>query len=186
MVFKALVARRVPTIGDMIASQPSATNASITIDDVDPTLFGGLLHFIYTDELPENVDYRELLQVADHFGCSRLKLIAELEIVKAGVNANNAVELLLFADGHSCALLHEAAFEYCVAHPIAVKKSEGFNQLKESHWLEELHCAFPTRFSDSVVDSMSVTTLRHKLEDKGLEVDGTRETLIRRLKENEE
>jgi hypothetical protein len=33
---------------------------------------------------------------------------------------------------------------------------------------------------------MRVSTLRQKLENKGLEVDGTRETLIRRLKDSDD
>lgn len=184
LVFKALIARCAPIIGEMIASQTSETTASIAIDDVDPKLFGGLLHFIYTNEPPENLSYRKLLEVADRFGCFHLKLAAEAELVEAGVDANNAAELLLFADGHSCALLREAAFEYCAAHPLAVKESDGWNLLKQSHLCAELLGACPTQFSESDIDSMRVATLRQKLEGKGLEVDGTRETLIRRLEEN--
>jgi hypothetical protein len=170
----------------MIASQPSGTNDSIAIDDVDPALFGKLLHFIYTDEMPEgDVDHRQLLKVANRFGCTHLKLAAEAELVMAGVDANNAAELLLFADGHSCALLREAAFEYCAAHPRAIKQSEGWNLLKESPLCAELVGAAPTKFSATDIDSMRVATLRRKLEEKGLDVDGTRETIIRRLKESE-
>jgi speckle-type POZ protein len=184
-VFKSLVARCAPTIGDMVASQPSGANDSIEINDVDPELFSKLLHFIYTDEMPENVDHRQLLEVADRFGCSHLKLAAEAELVMAGVDSNNAAELLLFAEGHSCALLQEAAFEYCAAHPLAIKESEGWNLLKESPLCLELVGAAPTLFSETDIDSMQVATLRRKLDEKGLDMDGTRETLIRRLKESE-
>jgi hypothetical protein len=68
---------------------------------VNPEVFGVILHFIYTDETPESTDPRSVLEVADRFGCSHLKLIvhiAEAEIVKAGVDKQNAAELLLFAD----------------------------------------------------------------------------------------
>lgn len=46
-----------------------------------------------------------VLKVTNCFGCSHLKVIAEAKIVKAGINAENAAELLMFADAHSCALL---------------------------------------------------------------------------------
>ena len=130
-------------------------------------------------------DPREVLKVANRFGCSSLKLIAEAEIVKAGIDAENAAELLMFADAHSCALLREAALEFCLAHPSDIRNSEGWKQLKESsELLAELVGASPTQFSDDgEYDTMRVATLREKLDEKDLEVDGTRETLIRRLKE---
>jgi hypothetical protein len=62
-----------------------------------------------------------------------LKLIAEGEIVKAGIDATNAARPLLFADGHSSALLREITLEFCVTHPLAIiKKSDGWKQLTES------------------------------------------------------
>jgi hypothetical protein len=125
------------------------------------------------------------LEVADRFGCSGLKLLAESEIVKAGVNVKNAAELLLFADAHCCALLREAAFNVCVANAANLKCSAGWTQLKESpELLAELFVAAtasPT--SESDLDMMKVATLRQKLEEKNLDVDGTREMLIQRLKD---
>lgn len=116
-----------------------------------------------------------------------MKLIAEAEIVKAGVDKQNAVELLLFADAHSCALLREAAGEFCVTHREAITESAAWQQLKQStDLLAELVVGMPTQFSNSDYDTMRVSTLRQKLEDKGLEVDGTRETLVRRLKDSDE
>jgi speckle-type POZ protein len=98
-VMKHLISRRAPALGDMAASQPPGS--VIPIDNVNPEVFGVILHFIYTDETPESTDPRSVLEVADRFGCSHLKLIvhiAEAEIVKAGVDKQNAAELLLFAD----------------------------------------------------------------------------------------
>lgn len=110
-------------------------------------------------------DPREILKVADSFGCSPLKLIAEAEIVKAGINAQNVAELLLFADGHSCALLREVALEFCIASPSSIKASEGWEQLKEApDLLAELVGASSTQFSETDYDSMRVVTLRQKLD----------------------
>jgi hypothetical protein len=114
-----------------------------------------------------------------------LKLIAKAEIVKAGFDAETAAELLVFADAHSCALPQEAALEFCLANPVAILDSEGWDQLKESPtFLAELfRGASPTKFSETNYETMRVATLREKLDEEDLEVDGTRETLIRHLKE---
>jgi hypothetical protein len=163
--------------------------ADVSLDSIDSSMFQALLHFVYTDELPATVnmdtDARTLLEVADRFGCSRLKLTAESEIVKAGINVENAAEFLLYADAHCCALLHEAAFNVCVANPTAVRASAGWTQLKESpELLAELFGASPIGpSSESDSDTMKVATLRQKLEEKNLDVDGTREMLIQRLKD---
>jgi speckle-type POZ protein len=147
-VMKHLISRRAPALGDMAASQPPGS--VIPIDNVNPEVFGVILHFIYTDETPESTDPRSVLEVADRFGCSHLKLIAEAEIVKAGVDKQNAAELLLFADAYSCALLREAAREFCVTHREAITESSAWQQLKESTDLSaELVVGTPTQFSDS-------------------------------------
>lgn len=113
-----------------------------------------------------------------------MKLIVEAEIVKAGIEAENAAKLLLFADAHSCALLREVALEFCLSHPKAIKESKGWEQLRESpDLLAELLGSSPTQFSKWDYDTMRVASLRQKLDARGLEVDGTRETLIRRLTE---
>jgi hypothetical protein len=55
--------------------------------------------FIYTDKPPKTMDdSQKLLKVANRFACSGLQHIAENEIVKAGTDAKNAAELLMFAD----------------------------------------------------------------------------------------
>jgi speckle-type POZ protein len=55
----------------------------IQIDDMDPRVFKAMLHFIYTDSLPEMqkgdsyVMAQHLLVAADRYGLERLKLICE-------------------------------------------------------------------------------------------------------------
>jgi len=56
----------------------------------------------------------------------------------------------MFADAHSCTLLREAALEFCLANPVAIRDSEGWDQLKESSTLlAEIVGASPTQFSDN-------------------------------------
>jgi hypothetical protein len=97
-----------------------------------------------------------------------LKVIAEAKIVKAGINAENAAELLVFVDAHSCALLREAALKLCLANPVTIWGSEGWDQLKELPMLLAEHFlgASPTKFSETNYETMQVTTLCKKLDEK--------------------
>ena len=97
VVFKSLIARRAPVLAEIAASGPP-TELLFPFMMSTRMLLPDCFTFVYSDEIPENVGFRELLEVADRFGCSRLKLTAEGEIVKTGIDATNAVELLLFAD----------------------------------------------------------------------------------------
>jgi hypothetical protein len=124
----------------MAHSEPFGSE--IPIEIVYPVIFEELLLVNCNREPPENMNDPKtmVLEVANRFGCSPLKLIAENEIVKAGINAQNAAELHFFSDAHSCALLREATLEFCVAIPITISESEGWEQLKESsNLLAELY-----------------------------------------------
>lgn len=109
-----------------------------------------------------------VLKVTNCFGCSHLKVIAEAKIVKARINAENVAELLMFADAHSCALLQEAALKLCLANPVTIWGSEGWDQLKELPMLLAEHFlgASPTKFSETNYETMRVTTLCKKLDEK--------------------
>jgi speckle-type POZ protein len=171
----------------------------LSIDGVEPSTFRAFLHFLYSNTLPtgfgtDDMDVMmALVEMASRFGCVSLKLFAELQLVKAGVLVENAVEFLLFADSHCCALLREEALKFCVTNLSAVKASSGWAKLKESlALLDELIGAViatttstpnpqhgPTSSTD--YEGMPVWMLRSKLDLHDLDLDGTREMLIQRL-----
>ena len=152
---------------------------------------------MYGGEIPEKEvlgdNARALISASNRFGITGLKLVAEAELASAGINVENAAELILFADGTHCAMLKEAAMDFFVANSEAVMESSGYADLKESpDLLNELLTAAlvgsKKRSEHSGPDnrdykSMRVSTLRQKLDDKGLDVDGSREMLISRLED---
>ena len=86
--------------------------------------------------------------------------------------------------------------DYFVTNAQNVMASEGFGQVKESPAvMAELMAAMASgsqkRPASSDADSerdfkrMRVSTLRQKLDDKGLDVDGSKEMLVSRLEEAE-
>jgi len=157
-------------------------------------IFKSMLDFIYTVKVPdiENEDVaKELLVAADRFECIHMKLYVESVIVDKHLKPDNAAAMLIFADSHSCALLKEAAMNIFATDTDTetAKSAEAWLELKESLKLV-------TELFDSItrskkyegaedrngVDEMDVTILRKKLEDAGLELDGSRKILVNRLK----
>ena len=91
--------------------------APVRIDGVEPRVFRALLHFVYTDSLPE-VDEgagkvamaRGLLAAADRFGVESLKLICG-DVLCNHIDARTAMDLLELADKHGCPRLKAACIK---------------------------------------------------------------------------
>jgi hypothetical protein len=170
----------------------------IRIQGVKPSAFRSLLRFVYGNAVPDSEELkseaRDLIDVANRFGCKGLKLWAEAELVESGITVDTAADLILIGDAKNCALLKEAAVDFFAANAKSVRASPGWAKLRESAALldELMDVVFinkkipdPADQSDEETDykRMCVSTLRRKLEDRGLDVDGSREMLISRLEE---
>ena len=84
----------------------------IRIHDVSPDSFKALLLYIYGCEIPdfgkEISRTKEILEVADKYGVTNLKIESEVRYVSSiKLNLNNIVENLLFAESKNCAFLKE-------------------------------------------------------------------------------
>eukprot|EP00562_Extubocellulus_spinifer_P000666 CAMPEP_0178474786 /NCGR_PEP_ID=MMETSP0696-20121128/2779_1 /TAXON_ID=265572 /ORGANISM="Extubocellulus spinifer, Strain CCMP396" /LENGTH=403 /DNA_ID=CAMNT_0020102045 /DNA_START=30 /DNA_END=1242 /DNA_ORIENTATION=- len=171
----------------------------IPIEDVDPDIFSTfyIVRFVYGGQIPEKECLRDnaraLISASNRLGITGLKLVAEAELASDGINVENAAELILFADGTHCAMLKEAAMDFFVENSEAVMESAGYAMVKESpDLLNELLTAALVGSKKRAAQSepgdrdykrMRVSTLRQKLDDKGLDVDGSKEMLISRLEE---
>ncbi len=93
-----------------------------------------------------------------------------------------------YADAKTCPLLKECAMEYFVARAKGVMKTESFKTLKQSpRLMEELLLAATVerdgRLADAV-NMLSVNDLRMELNHLEMDVDGSKEMLVRRLNRN--
>ena len=198
-VHKAILQARAPALAALAEDCDVTTPAPI--NDTDPVVFKQVLRFVYGGELPSEeqlrVNAQTFIRAANRFGITGLKLTAEAELASAGICTENAAELILFADGNNCALLKEAAIEYFVSNSEAVMNSEGYAKVEESPAvLSELMKVtvggskkrpLPSDGADANprdYKRMCVSVLRQKVDEKGLDVDGSREMLISRLEES--
>lgn len=196
---RTILKARAPFLADVVADNPDVNNP-IPIDDVEPAIFRMLLRFIYGGELPSKFVLKEVsksfIRAADKYGCSGLKLAAECAMASSEINAKNAAELILFADAMNCAMLKEAAMDFFVENAQEVMASDGFAQVKESPAVmaELMELALggskkrPAESPDAKSKDykrMRVATLRQKLDEKGLDVDGSKEAIISRLEKSD-
>jgi hypothetical protein len=131
-----------------------------------------------------------ILILADRFGCINLKLYMESVMVDKFVDKDNAADMLLLGDSHTCAQLKEAAMRAFQNQADVVMSTEGWIRVEESRaLLAELLSVLATTTQPSGAgataddpEGQCVGELRNQLMKRGLDVDGSRETLVKRLK----
>ena len=194
---KCVLIHRAPILYDIVKDVERGN--AIEIPKVTGLAFQHLLDHIYTNSLPQlsNDDKqaaKELLLVSDLYGCTQLKLYVEARITYYMLTIDNAADWLLMADGHACPLLKEACMDKYVENMSQMKASVGWQKVRESKLLledilEHVTSKLTYRNNNDASDAenyeiMSVGKLREKLELSGLDLDGTKTMLIRRLKDN--
>jgi speckle-type POZ protein len=81
-----LVARSPVFEAELLGPMKKKPTQHINIEDIAPSIFEALLHFIYTDSLPvdseasENERMQHLLVVADRYGLERLRVMCEANV----------------------------------------------------------------------------------------------------------
>ncbi|XP_047048614.1 BTB/POZ and MATH domain-containing protein 1-like [Lolium rigidum] len=114
----------------------------VTIQDMQPVVFKALLHFIYTDSLPDLDDFegddkcemhRHLLVAADRYAMDRLKMICQ-NILCKNLDVENVATILALADQHNCDKLKDVCVEFIASSDKMddVVATQGYADLKRS------------------------------------------------------
>ncbi|RCV18846.1 hypothetical protein SETIT_3G336100v2 [Setaria italica] len=108
-------------------SAAGAAHRRIEIQGVDPKVFKAVLHYMYTDALPEIERRRR----TPWFKLDRLKLVCE-ETLSRRIDVSTAAGTLAVAEQHGCGALKAACLEF-MARPgnlAAVMETEGYDKAK--------------------------------------------------------
>ncbi|XP_077238922.1 BTB/POZ/MATH-domains containing protein isoform X2 [Tasmannia lanceolata] len=118
----------------------------VVVEDVEPPVFKAMLQFMYSDELPGELELtnsfsmctstimvQHLLAAADRYGLDRLKLLCEAKLCEQ-VGVDTVATTLALAEQHHCAQLKSVCLKFAVAPSNlgAVMQSEGFGHLEET------------------------------------------------------
>mmetsp|Transcript_5419 Transcript_5419/g.12332 ORF Transcript_5419/g.12332 Transcript_5419/m.12332 type:complete len:394 (-) Transcript_5419:47-1228(-) len=176
-----------PTLAEMC--KPGDTTPA-QISNVNPEAFKHLLCYCYggkisCDDLKEHA--KDIIDTADRFGVTGLKLEAEAYLVKNEKFAlDSIVDSLLYADSKNCALLLEKAMDFVVENRDDVLANISLDNLPSTMMMDLLTAVGSVKKGDSSDDYtyMRVDELRKQLHEKGLCFDGSRKAMIALLKEN--
>ena len=163
----------------------------VAISDVNPDIFSLLLGYIYGEKVKEQ-DFKSyaksIIDAADRFGVVGLKLETEAWLVKSNtINIENMMDNLLYAESKNCALLKESVMDFIIENSVEVAKKVALNEVPPGLFADLLTAMNREKQKDAVgsngedLSTMRVDDLRRKLNEKGLDVDGSREMMIARL-----
>ena len=176
---------------DLCNSQ-SGEEAVIPISGVKPSIFRYVLEYIYGMNTPHFTFKKycmPILEAADKFKVIFLKLKAEAWLVENTVlSIDNVFEMLEYADRFSLALLKERVVDFVMANKDQVlERSKKLSEVSSQFVAEVLTAAVNVSNgeTDVPIHKMRVCQLRWLLYNHALDVDGPREAMIQRLKENE-
>jgi speckle-type POZ protein len=129
---KLVLALRSPVFkAELFGSMKENHAERIKIEDMEPIVFKALLHFIYTDKLPEEKELNDgvdgldaqtirtimmqhMLVCADRYALERLKLMCQEELSK-NISAATVATTLALAEQHNCPQLKAICLEFLMA-----------------------------------------------------------------------
>ncbi|KAM3389942.1 hypothetical protein ACQJBY_011849 [Aegilops geniculata] len=133
-----LAARSQVFKAELFGPMKESKTGHIKIDDMEPQVFEVLLHFMYTDAMPDDdedegkiVRLQHLLVAADRYGVERLKIMCE-DKLHEGIDVETVATTLLLAEQHHCEDLKEACIQFMSSPPDklrVVMATNGFKQL---------------------------------------------------------
>ncbi|CAL5007480.1 unnamed protein product [Urochloa decumbens] len=138
---KILLAARSPVLrAELYGPMKESKEQHVTIEDMQPAVFRALLHFIYTDSLPD-ADQNggesnseliwHLLVAADRYAVDRLKLVCETILCK-NLDVESVSTTLAFAYQHNCNRLKDICLDFITSSSVmdAVMATDGYKNLK--------------------------------------------------------
>jgi speckle-type POZ protein len=157
--------------------------------DLDPKVFRLMLFHVYGGEISSDVwqDHsKEMLEAADKYGLSNLKIEAEGWYVKTlSLSTENAVEVLAYAIDMNCFLLKEVANKFIKDHSKEILSSDSGKMIRGRKTLMSDVLDVLVTGEDNLIQP-HINTLRIELDRQGKEFDGSRELLIARLQEGKD
>ena len=181
-------------LGELCKSGGEESVGTVSITDVTPEIFRHMLYYVYGGKISENdmnSNAKEIIDAADKYGIVTLKLEAEAAFVTSTtITFDNVIDNLLYADATNCALIKEAVMDFIYENRKEAVTKLSFNDVPGHVITDLLTAVNREEFKGSTspyVNSfnlMRVGTLRKMLDEKGLDIDGSREMMIARLRES--
>ena len=179
-----------PALADMCKP---GDEAAVPINGVEPEVFRMVLYFCYGGTIEEEelaANAKAIIEAADRFGIVNLKLQAEAVLTEqTDITVENLLDNLLYANSKNLALFQEKIMDFVAENGDEIVGKVLFDDVPGS-LMSDLLTTFArgqkstSKASQDDLKFMRVGDLRKRLHDKGLCIDGSRETMIALLKES--
>ncbi len=188
-----ILKKAAPLLAELCATE----NSPFHIPNVSPETFHHLLQYIYGHDIhdfgAELSHTKEIIEAADRYGLTNLKLEAEALFVSSmALNLENLMEYLHFSDSKNCALLKESIVDFIVKKKVEILEERVLVEAPIDLVSDVLAAMLRIEKKDDTDDindlysAMSISDLRDAAFDKKLNIDGSRETLMTALKQVKE
>ncbi|KAG7559562.1 BTB/POZ domain [Arabidopsis thaliana x Arabidopsis arenosa] len=146
---KLVLAARSQFFRSKFYNVPEANNNEVAISDLEPKVFKALLHFMYKDSLPGDVEpvtahsfdllrlseiddtlIVKLLAAAEMYNLSRLRLLCESHICKA-VSISSVSKILALSDKYNATELKSVSLKFTAENLAAVLQTKAYEDLKD-------------------------------------------------------
>lgn len=144
---RLVLAARSPVFrAELYGPMAESKMTSITIQDMETSTFGSLLHYMYHGSLPGHgkndvpstmAEFQHLLVAADRYGVDGLKEICEDKLSGNGISIDSVVSMLELAEGHVCPKLKARCLDFLV-------EGDNFKMVATSGEYLHLMQSFPT------------------------------------------
>ncbi|CAO2152000.1 unnamed protein product [Urochloa humidicola] len=148
-----LAARSSVFKADLFGPGMEKDTSYIRVDGIIPEAFDALLHFIYTDSLPEmnmhdvELIAQHLLVAAERYDLKEMKSIIENRLC-CQVGVTTALRSLVFAEQHKCSKLKKRCLEFIAA-------GENARKIMENDGAEHLVTSCPSVVRDLIIEILS-------------------------------
>jgi hypothetical protein len=190
---RCILLKAAPQLADLCKASPDDKSPLLVpLHNVPARAFDALLRYIYGYNIlnvkKDMTHIKEILETADRFDVVNLKLKAEdLLISSISLDIDNAIDHYLYAESKNCAALKEKVVLFIVKNwndvHAAIKEQDISDILLRLSFVHDMVIATKIKHAgDGALDTLPIAMLRRKAHDKGLKIDGSRETLISLLK----
>ena len=182
-----------PMLAALCESNSGEGTTTVSLTGIRPSVFFLLLLYVYGGRIPKlelKSKAKEIIDAADKYSIVNLKLEAEAVYVESTrITVENAIDNLLYADSKNLALLKETVIDFLADNgEEVIGKIEFKDSDMPGNIVKDVLVAVARNKKEvrneviSGLNVMRVSELRRKLNEKGLNVDGSRETMIEALK----
>lgn len=172
-------------------SRSDTLPSQVVLQDESPGAFEDLLRYVYGFELRvrDTLHAKEMIEIADKYGVSNLKLQAEAYYVASiELDTDNLMENVQLANALNCAVLNEVAMDYISNNLAEVVEETSLTQFPGGLVKDMLVAIIRKNYaryfdfrSKTKTNTTTIGDLRRQAHANELEVDGSRDMLISAL-----